>query len=92
MPKEPQPLLRRRRQLVDSRIQERNRLDKGISTAGSRSIQNPARFDQEIAQVDMACQSRLQRRAVHRQQATVYRSVPGACSTTAALQVAFLIA
>ena len=32
-----QQLLRRRRQLVDQRVQERNRLDKGVSTAVGRS-------------------------------------------------------
>jgi transposase len=86
-----QQLLRRRRQLIDQRVQERNRLDKGVRTAVGRSTRrHPAWLDQEIARLDQAYQALLQGSAALRPQATLYRSVPRVGPLTAAMLVAFL--
>ena len=57
-------LLRRRRQLVDQRVQELNRLDKGI-TKGSRTStkRHIAWLDDEIARLDEEYQKALQSRS-----------------------------
>ena len=86
-----QQLLRRRRQLVDQRVQERNRLDKGVRpTVGRSTRRHIAWLDQEIARLDKEYQALLQRSAALRSQAALYRSVPGVGSLTAAMLVAFL--
>ncbi|MCY3658137.1 MAG: IS110 family transposase [Caldilineaceae bacterium] len=86
-----QQLLRRHRQLVDQRVQERNRLDKGIRPAVGRSTRRHlAWLDKEIARLDREYQALLQGSVALRAQATLYRSVPGVGSLTAAMLVAFL--
>ena len=86
-----QQLLRRRRQLVAQRIQERNRLDKGVSTVvGQSTRHHMAWLDQEMARLDKAYQALLQRSAALRPQAKLYRGVPGVGPLTAAMLVAFL--
>ena len=53
-----QQLLRRERQLVDQWVQERNRLDKGISPAvGQSTRRHIAWLDQEIAWLDQEYQA-----------------------------------
>ena len=48
-------LLSRRRQLVEQRVRERNRLDKGISVSAGKSISRNIRWlDSEIASLDEA--------------------------------------
>ena len=88
---ERQQRLRRRRPRVDQRVQERNRLDKGVSPAVGRSTRrHMAWLDQEIARLDKAYQALWQRSVALRSQAARYRSVPGVGALTAAMLVAFL--
>ena len=73
-----QQRLRRRRQRVDQRVQERNRLDKGVSPVVGRSTRRHLTWlDQEIARLDKAYQALWQRSAALRLQAARYRSVAG---------------
>ena len=88
---EVQALLRRRRQLVDQRVQERNRLDRAWSPGVRASTQRHIDWlDQEIAALDreyrqaLECSEELSRRA------GLYRSVPGIGELTAAILVADL--
>ena len=88
-----QQLLRRCRQWVAQRVQERNRLDKGVSpVVGQSTRRHLTWLDQEIARLDQAYQILLQGSATLRPQVTLYRSVPGVGSLTAAMLVAFLLA
>ena len=84
-------LLRRRRQLVNQRVQERNRLGKGLTPASRESTQRHiAWLDEESARLDeeyqkaLECSSELSRRA------PLYRSVPGVGQLIAATLVADL--
>ncbi len=82
---------RRHRQRVDQRVQERNRLDKGISPAvGQSTRRHMAWLDQEIARLDKEYQALWQCSAALRPQAARYRSIPGVGALTAAMRVAFL--
>lgn len=84
-------LLRRREQLVRQRVQELNRLDKGLSTGAAASTRRHlAWLDQEIAQLDAEYQALLASSAALSQQAELYRSVPGIGPVTAATLVAEL--
>ena len=84
-------LLRRRRQFVEQRVQERNRLDKGISQAVVTSTKRHiAWLDEEIAELDKEYQAALRRCPVLDQQASLYRTVPGVGPLTAAILVAHL--
>ncbi len=86
-----QQLLRRRRQRVDQRVQEWNRLDKSISpVVGQSTRRHIAWLDQEIARLDKEYQTLLQRSTALRSQAALYRSVPGVGALTAAMRVTFL--
>ena len=86
-----QQLLRRRRQLVDQRVQERNRLDKDVSAAVGRSTRKHIVWlEREIARLDKEYQALLARSDALHPQATLYRSVPGVGALTAAMLVAFL--
>ncbi len=86
-----QQLLRRRRQLVAQRVQERNRLDKGVSTAVGRSTRRHIVWlNQESARLDKGYQALLQHSAALCPQATLYRSVPWVGSLTVAMRVALL--
>ena len=76
-----QQLLRRRRQLIDQRVQERNRLDKGVSTVVGQSTRRHLTWlDQENARLDQAYQALWQLSAALRPQATRYRSVVPQCA------------
>ena len=65
-------LLRRRRQFVEQRVQERNRLDKGISRAVATSTKRHiAWLDKEIAELDGEYQAALRRSSDLDQQAAL---------------------
>lgn len=88
---EVQALLRRRRQLVNQRVQELNRLDRAWNAAARASTQRHiAWLDEEIARLDDEYRAALQSSAVLTQQAKLYRSVPGVGELTAATLVAHL--
>ena len=74
-------LLRRRRQLVNQRVQELNRLDKGI-TEGSRAStkRHIAWLDDEIARLEEEYQRALQTSPELSRRAALYQSVQGAYS------------
>ena len=86
-----QDLLRRRRQFVEQRVQERNRLYKGISRAvATPTKRHIAWLDKEIAELDREYQAALRSSAPLAQQAALYRTVPGVGPLTAAILVAHL--
>ena len=86
-----QGLLRRRRQFVEQRVQELNRLDKGASAAVANSTKRHiAWLDKEIAQLEEEYQEALQRNSCLAQRAALYRTVPGVGPLTAAILVAHL--
>lgn len=86
-----QDLLRRREQLVKQRVQERNRLDKGLSPKAAASLRRHiAWLDDEIAQLEAEYPATLASSAALSQQAELYRSVPGVGLLTAATLVAEL--
>ena len=84
-------LLRRRRQLVNQRVQELNRLDKGI-TKGSRAStkRHIAWLDDEIARVDEEYKKALQSSSELSRRAALYQSVQGVGILTAAILAADL--
>ena len=84
-------MLRRRRQFVEQRVQERNRLYKGISRAvATPTKRHIAWLDKEIAELDREYQAALRSSAPLAQQAALYRTVPGVGPLTAAILVAHL--
>ena len=84
-------LLRRRRQLVDQRVQEMNRLDKNLSEAAQASTQRHIGWlDEEIARLDREYHRALYSSGELSQQAELYRSVRGIGELTAAVLVADL--
>ena len=86
-----QGLLRRRRQFVEQRVQELNRLDKGVSAAVANSTKRHiAWLDKEIAQLEEEYQEALQSSSSLAQRAALYRTVPGVGPLTAAILVAHL--
>ena len=86
-----QDLLRRRRQLVEQRVQEVNRLDKGVSAGVAESTRRHiAWLEAEIAQLEKEYQEALQGSAQLAQRAALYRTAPGVGPLTAATLVAFL--
>ena len=84
-------LLRRRQQLVEQRVQEMNRLDKG---AGAGVVESTKRhiawLNAEIAQLDKEYQEGLQNNVPLDRRAALYRTVPGVGPLTAATLIAFL--
>ena len=86
-----QDLLRRRRQLVEQRVREVNRLDKGVSAGVAESTRRHiAWLEAEIAQLEKEYQEALQGSAQLAQRAALYRTAPGVGPLTAATLVAFL--
>ena len=84
-------LLRRREQLVKQRVQERNRLDKGLSPGTAASTRrHVAWLDGEIAQLDAEYQALLSGSPTLSQQAKLYQSIPGIGLLTATTLVAEL--
>ncbi len=86
-----QALLRRRRQLVDQRVQERNRLDRAWNPGVRASTQRHIDWlDQEIAALDREYREALESSEELAAKAELYRSVPGIGALTAATLVADL--
>ena len=86
-----QQLLSRRRQLVWQRVQERSRLDKGISASVGKSTRRHISWlDKEIERLNKEYIELLKRSDNLCRQADLYRSVPGVGQLTAAMLVAFL--
>lgn len=86
-----QALLRRRRQLVNQRVQERNRLDRAWNPAVRASTQRHIDWlDQEIAALDREYREALESSEALARKADLYRSVPGIGELTAAILVADL--
>ena len=80
-----------RRQFVEQRVQERNRLDKGTSRAVATSTKHHiAWLDKEIAELDREYEAALRSSTPLAQQAALYRTVPGVGPLTAAILVAHL--
>ena len=71
-------LLKRRKDLVDQRVQERNRLDKGLSGGARRSTERHVEWlDEEIGRMDEEYREALRRNARLAETVAFYRSVPG---------------
>ena len=88
---EVQALLRRRRQLVNQRVQELNRLDRAWNARTQASTRRHiAWLDEEIARLDQEYREALGSSEALSQQAELYRSVPGVGELTAATLVAHL--
>ena len=86
-----QDLLRRRKQLVNQRVQERHRLDQGQTEGARLSIERHLQWlDEEISQLDEAYQQALEHSVSLAEAAALYRSVPGVGELTAATLVGYL--
>ncbi len=84
-------LLKRRKDLVDQRVQERNRLEKGLSGEARRSTERHIEWlDEGIARMDEEYRKALRESAKLSETAALYRSVPGVGEETAASLVAYL--
>lgn len=84
-------LLKRRKDLVDQQVQERNRLEKGLSGGARRSTERHVEWlDEEIGRMDEEYRKALSRNARLSETAALYRSVPGVGELTAASLVAYL--
>lgn len=84
-------LLSRRRQLVNQRAAERNRLDKGISRGVRASTERHIRWlDKEIERVERLYKKALRSESRLSERADLYRSVPGVGELTAAILTAYL--
>ena len=84
-------LLSRRRQLVEQRVRERNRLDKGVSTSVGKSTRRHVRWlDREIERLDGEYKELLNHNAGLSETADLYQTVPGVGQLTAATLVAYL--
>ena len=86
-----QDLLRRRKQLVDQRVQERHRLDKGLTEGARPSTQRHIEWlDDEIERLDEEYRKALATSVELAEAAALYRSVPGVGALTAATLVGYL--
>ena len=86
-----QDLLRRRCQLVEQRVQELGRLDKGVAPAVAKSTKRHIVWlEKEIARLNQEYQAALQSSAPMARRAALYRTVPGVGVLTAATLVAHL--
>ena len=86
-----QQLLSRRRQLVEQRVGERNRLDKGVSWSVGKSIRRAVRWlDREIERLDEEYKGLLKESASLTEKVKLYQTVPGVGQLTAATLVAYL--
>ena len=86
-----QDLLRRRKQLVDQRVQEHHRLDKGLTQGAHTSTQRHIQWlDEEIGRLDEEYRKVLDQRVQLAAAAALYQSVPGVDALTAATLVGFL--
>ena len=81
----------RRQQLVQQRVQELNRLEKGLKGANKKSCErHVAWLDKEIARPDKALQALVRRHPRLSQRAALYQSVSGVGELTAATLMAYL--
>ena len=86
-----QDLLRRRKQLVDQRVQERHRLDQGRTEGARLSTQRHLQWlDEEIGRRDEDYRQALNQSVQLAETAALYRSVPGVGELTAATLVVYL--
>ena len=84
-------IVSRRQQLVQQRVQERNRLEKGPKGANKKSCErHVAWLDKEIARLDKALQALVRRHPQLSQRAALYQSVSGVGELTAATLLAYL--
>ena len=84
-------LLKRRKELVDQRVQERNRLDKGLSGGVRESTERHiAWLDEEITRMDEEYRKALRENGPLSEMVALYQSVPGVGVLTAASLVAYL--
>ena len=84
-------LLRRRKQLVEQRVQERNRLDKGLTEGARTSTERHIRWlDEEIGRLEDEYHKALDNSVELSESAALYRSVPGVGDLTAATLVVYL--
>lgn len=84
-------VLARRQQLVAQRVQEANRLDKGISSSMRRSLTRHLRWlDTEIKRLDDECQAVVEGCEDLQARVRLYRSLRGVGDLTAATLTAFL--
>ena len=84
-------LLSRRKQLIDQRVSERNRLDKGISAGVRASTERHIRWlDAEIERLDKLYKKALRSESRLSERSDLYRSVPGVGELTAAILTAYL--
>ena len=84
-------LLSRRRQLVEQRVRERNRLDKGVSASVGKSTRRHVRWlDREIERLDEEYKELLKRSTSLTETVELYQTVPGVGQLTAATLVAYL--
>ena len=84
-------VLNRRRQMVEQRVQERNRLDKGLSASARKSTERHIRWlGKEIERLDAEYKELLTNNFKLRRLADLYCSVPGVGELTAAVLVAYL--
>ena len=81
----------RRRQFVRQRVQEKGRLDKGITSIVQRSTKRHiAWLEKEIARLDVEYQGTLEKCIPFADRATLYRTVPGVGPLTSATLVTYL--
>ena len=81
----------RRQQLVQQRVQERNRLEKGLKGANKKSCErHVAWLDKEIARLEKALQALVRRHPGLSQRAALYQSVSDVGELTAATLLAYL--
>ena len=86
-----QDLLRRRKQLVDQRVQERHRLNQGRTEGARTSTQRHLQWlDEEIGRLDDEYRKALEQSVELSAAAALYRSVPGVGELTAATLVGYL--
>ncbi len=83
--------LQRRRQLVEQRTRELNRLDKGISLSVARSTKRHiAWLDKEIARLEENYREAIEGNPAFTRRAALYRTVTGIGPLTAATLIAYL--
>ena len=84
-------LLKRRKELVEQRVQELNRLEKGLTGGVRHSTERHIQWlDEEIARMDEEYRKALDQNSRLSEMAALYQSVPGVGVLTAASLVAYL--
>ncbi len=84
-------MLRRRRQLVEQRVQELARVDKVVSLTVAESINHIAWLEAEIEVLDREYQNKVQNCPPVAQRAAPYRTVPDVSRLTGAILVTHLL-